>query len=319
MKKILCYTLAFLASLSTFAQKNITLNINHKLGTNNFALMAADKNNLGNDFKISRVEYYISGISIIHDGGMITPVANKYILANGIAKVIEPLGSFSVTNVEGIRFSIGVDSPTNNGDPSIWPSFHPLAPKSPSMHWGWSSGYRFVALEGKSGATFANTFEMHGLWNRNYFQQTVMATGVVSGTDISINLDADYKEALRGVNVVSAPIDHGVDATDLTVLENFRDHVFSPSSGTASINVSAYSKNISIYPNPSKGKIAVAFGTMNTTNTSITVYDVFGKKIKEIAANGVPNLNLQLEAKGIYFISIIDGKENIVNHKLLID
>ncbi|MBK9637982.1 MAG: hypothetical protein IPO63_09240 [Bacteroidetes bacterium] len=72
---------------------------------------------------------------------------------------------------------------------------------------------------------------MHSLGNANYFQQTQMAAGVnTGGNNIFINLNADYVQAVKNINVASGPIDHGANATDLTVLQNLRDFVFSPSS-----------------------------------------------------------------------------------------
>lgn len=94
------------------------------------------------------------------------------------------------------------------------------------MHWGWSAGYRFVAIEGKAGMTFNTTFEMHGLGDPNYFSQTKTLIGVKRDTNIYVKLEADIAQALKGINITAGPIDHGVDATDLDVLKNFRDFVF---------------------------------------------------------------------------------------------
>ena len=44
------------------------------------------------------------------------------------------------------------------------------------MHWGWTSGYRFVCAEGTAGASFNQTFELHGLGNTNYALQTIVPT-----------------------------------------------------------------------------------------------------------------------------------------------
>jgi hypothetical protein len=150
MKKILFLLISILTFNKIHAQKNVTLIINHKLGANNFAFNTTAQNDLMQNFQITRVDYYISGIKIIHDGGQITPVQD-YILVKGSYSVSEPLGSMNVTNVEGIKFSIGVDSPANNEDPAL--KLGPLAFQTPSMHWGWGAGYRFVALEGKVGNT----------------------------------------------------------------------------------------------------------------------------------------------------------------------
>ncbi|MBK9402574.1 MAG: hypothetical protein IPN36_17545 [Bacteroidetes bacterium] len=135
---IMLFALMFAATISK-AQKNVYLTISHKLGASNFAFNQTAQNNLMQNFRITRVDYYISSIKIIHDGGVETAVPSHYILAKGSSTVIDLLGNFNVTNVEGVKFSIGVEAPTNNSDITLQPSGHPLSFQSPSMHWGWSS------------------------------------------------------------------------------------------------------------------------------------------------------------------------------------
>lgn len=60
---IMAFTLLF--SISK-AQKDIYFTITHKLGTADFVFNQNAQNNLMQDFKISRIDYYISGIKIIH-------------------------------------------------------------------------------------------------------------------------------------------------------------------------------------------------------------------------------------------------------------
>lgn len=49
---------------------------------------------------------------------------------------------------KAIRFRVGLDSRTDSSDPQIWPPDHPLHPDVCGLHWGWRSGYVFLALEG---------------------------------------------------------------------------------------------------------------------------------------------------------------------------
>jgi hypothetical protein len=138
----------FLAlQLSTFAQNSILLHIHHKMGDLPFALNAGTQNNLGHDFEFTRLEYYLSGISIVHDNGINTQIDSLWILVNAAFPTEVDLGQHAITNVEAIHFFIGVDSLHNHGDPASYDPSHPLAPRNPSMHWGWASGYRFLALE----------------------------------------------------------------------------------------------------------------------------------------------------------------------------
>ena len=90
MKKIILTTIAIAFLLNLNAQKTVYLKIKHKLGDSTFALDKASKNNLAKDFKITRVDYYISSISIIHDGGMMMSVPTRILSKTG-ADVVENL------------------------------------------------------------------------------------------------------------------------------------------------------------------------------------------------------------------------------------
>ncbi|MBK7763681.1 MAG: T9SS type A sorting domain-containing protein [Bacteroidetes bacterium] len=320
MKKSILSIFVLLVAFNLSAQKQVTLTIKHLLGANQFGFNVASQNDLTHNFKITRVDYYISSIKIIHDGGMIMPVPNHYILAKGDNNVVDLLGTFNVTNVEGIKFSIGVQSPVNTADPSTWLAPHPLSPQSPSMHWGWSAGYRFIAIEGMSGATFNTNFQMHGLGNANYFEQTIMVAGVNNVNDVTINLDADYNQALKGININAGPIDHGVNATDLTVIQNFRDFVFKAGTGIP-LSVDDIYKDVKVnmYPNPSTGTIHVQFDKQQIEITSATICDVFGKVIKEINLTSTNNFDVSNHAKGLYVVKFYKGNANVANRKLIIE
>lgn len=149
--------LSFLCALmlsslgSVIAQSDVYIQINHKLDTDPFDFSVEHTNNLGDEFNVTRLEYYMSSITITHDGGIETVVPETWILANAGTFTNVYLGSFDITTLESVSFGIGVEGDYNHLDPASYPSEHPLAPKSPSMHWGWSPGYRFVAMEGSGG------------------------------------------------------------------------------------------------------------------------------------------------------------------------
>jgi|688.fasta_scaffold31936_6 hypothetical protein len=313
--------LAILFSLNAMAQKDVYLTIRHMLGTSPLAFNQAASNDLGNNFSITRIDYYLSQFTIIHDGGMETTVpSGRYILAKGNANVVINLGNFNVTNVEGIKFHIGVEAPTNNADPAQWIAPHPLAPQSPSMHWGWASGYRFVALEGKAGANLSTTYEMHGLGNANYFVQTVTTPGFVNGNNIYINLDANYVEAVRGIDLSTGPIAHGVDGADLDVLKNFRDHVFTGGPGfAASVSDQLQANDLLLYPNPSNGQIQVLIPSLSTQQLNVRVLDVQGRMVQEFQVNNNNAFQFFLDVKGVYTLQIQSESQGTIYRKLLIE
>ena len=81
MKKSLLIAISFLMfSMSSYAQNNVQFKINHKLGDADFAMETGAKNNIDHDFEVTRLEYYISEISITHDGGTETTIEDLWML-----------------------------------------------------------------------------------------------------------------------------------------------------------------------------------------------------------------------------------------------
>ena len=99
---------------------------------------------------LTRAEFYISEVEIQHPDGMKMPLTDQYLLVNAKNPAAEfDLGIWPVETAHGVTLHLGVPAAVNHNDPTTLPSGHPLAPQNPSMHWGWSSGYRFIAIEGK--------------------------------------------------------------------------------------------------------------------------------------------------------------------------
>ena len=79
-----------------------------------------------------------------------TNLSDTYLLVNPNQNQYN-IGNHNVENIYSIEFYLGVDpniNDANPNDPSLWENSHPLANQIPSMHWGWSAGYIFLALEG---------------------------------------------------------------------------------------------------------------------------------------------------------------------------
>ncbi len=316
---LLSFALLFVITTSK-AQQNVFLTITHKLGNSSFAFNQVAQNNLMQNFKVSRLDYYISGIKIIHDGGQEISIPSKYILAHADANIVESLGNFNVTSVEGIKFSIGVDASLNNADPSLQPVGGPLYFQSPPMHWGWVSGYFFAVLEGQAGPNLITSYSIQSLGNGNYFQQTQMVSGVnAGGNNIFINLNADYIQAVKNINVASGPFDHGANATDLTLLQNFRDFVFSPGSAATGLsNNSDEELNVSIFPNPTSEKLFINFNDNNSTADRLMIVDLLGNIVLENGLSLQNEINVGDLAKGVYILQFFSGNSNLSNRRITI-
>lgn len=287
------------------AQQNLELKINHMLGSQAFSMETTAANSLGDDFKVSRLEYYISDIEIKNGAGEYIAVEDTWLL---VRPEEDANASFSLgtideeMTVEGIRFHIGVGPDVNHEDPSLYEASHPLAPKSPSMHWGWASGYRFVAIEGKSGADLISTFEFHALGDDNYFQTE--ATSSVETTDdmTTIRINANYEDALVGIDMSSGVVIHGDYGDAERLLKNFRDYVFMNSEGVG-VAENDTEAQITIYPSHATD------GYFNVSNSgdhlaSIEVYNYAGQLVKQ--QDGTQNF-IRIEQKGVYTVLLLDS------------
>lgn len=329
MKKIITIAFTLLITISLSAQTNFILDIDHKSGDKAFDPAKTAKNDLGNDFNVARLEYYISKISILHDGGKETEAKDVYALINPVSSASATstevlLGKYSnITTVEGIKFHIGVNPEVNNQDPTQWPAAHPLAPKMPSMHWGWTAGYRFVAMEGKSGSGVSNIYEFHALGNDYYYTVQIPLTAQDVFGQMRMQLKADYTKTLNSIDISTGKITHGVGAETVTLLQNFRDEVFTSSTGQKNI-LASVAKTVSpnamaVYPNPSTGTVSIDVTDKSLDITSIEITDITGKVIQTIAAtNWTTATNTTLTVKGVYLVNMMSNQQRLLTKKLII-
>ncbi|MDX5320650.1 MAG: T9SS type A sorting domain-containing protein [Bacteroidota bacterium] len=304
MKRLLLGYLFILCTASSFAQKEVYLKINHKLGDQAFAFNTSANSVDGQKFNLRRLEYYLSNIILVHDGGQMIKLTDTYLLVNGNATVNTNLGNFDITDLEEIRFAVGVNAEVNHNDPASWPPSHPLYPKSPSMHWGWIAGYRFVAWEGQSGTSLNQNMEIHALSDENYLQQIIPTTGTLDGNTLTIELNADYTQALKGIDVSQGVVNHSNEEEAAVIMLNFAQHVFTSSEGNkAALNVRKADKiNALVYPNPSKGAAMLSLPDEGSTY-HVNIYTLDGKSVKSFFTDE-SQLELNQLGAGTYFISI---------------
>lgn len=318
MKKFILLFAAFLMlNTNVFSQNMVKLNINHQLGALPFAFNTGAKNNLNHDFNISRLQYYVSQFTVVHDGGMETNINSVYALVDASESTTIDLGSHNINSVEAIKFYIGVDSATNHLDPASYNSSHALAPKSPSMHWGWASGYRFVALEGKGSSNYNQSIELHGLGNKNYYEAEVLTTAAVVNNEVIIDIYADYIRALDNISVNMGVFEHGDAREAATILSNFKDYVFN-SFPTSTVDFSEVN-DFSVFPNPTTGKATINLETSQDLSYQVLITDILGREvelIKNIQNN--QRIETKLEQSGLYFVQLIKNGQTVITKKLLV-
>lgn len=228
----------FCASSALLAQTNtVYLNFHHMMGTEPFVLNAAVRSLTGDYFiRPTSLRYYVTGISITHDGGQVTSVGTRVLLVELDGTKPYELGLFPISNPESITFYVGIDSARNHLDPALYPPTNPLSPQDPTMHWGWKAGYRFITYDGSAGidsTTIRKRYEMHALGDSNYRSITIPTTSTPSDGTLTIDVRADYAQLLNSIDVRNGLIWHGEDSVAVTVLRNVTDRVFSPFTTTS--------------------------------------------------------------------------------------
>lgn len=314
MNRFLLFIMLVMVAVFATAQVNVTLHMTQKLGGEPFAYNSPAEADMGYSFSMTRMEYYISEIKLIHDGGQVTPVTDLYLLVDPAVNTEFELGDFQITDLEKIQFSIGVDQAHNHLDPASYPNGHPLAPQNPSMQWGWTAGYRFIALEGFAGAdsnSLNNNYQIHTIGDANYRTLTLDVEGDMNGNAMQIHLQADYENFLDGINASSGLVSHSSSGASKKIADN-SVFVFSASEATGVIEPGVVG-SFSVVPNPVYDKAVLRYEMIGYTNLSLTITDLMGRAVyyKDLTD---PQAALEIEmnwAPGIYIARLFN------EHKLL--
>ena len=321
MKKTVLSLLAFFAFvLCIHAQNSVQLNIHHKLTDADFAFNEGAKNNMEHDFNVTRLQYYMSGFSLIHDGGTETAIEDAFhVLVNASQATEIDLGMHNITQLDAIRFHIGVHPDFNHTDPASYGNGNPLAPSFPSMHWGWAAGYRFVAIEGKGGSSYNQLYQLHGLGDNNYFQTEVALEVSAESGEVIIDLDGDYSRILEDISVNSGVIVHGDYGEAKKALENFKDFVFSPSPMASSTVDFSEVTGFSVYPNPTAdGTATVSVSATQDLTYTVSVTDILGRQVKyfdNVKSNNA--ITVEVTQPGFYLVNLIKNGQVVITQKLV--
>lgn len=231
-------------------------------------------------FSIHRLQYYLSNISIVHDGAQETTFKGHYVLVNGNQTTYD-IGVASINSIEGIKWNIGVDSTMNHSDPAFWPEGHPLAYQNPSTHWGWVSGYRFLCFEGLFDYNSDNVpekiWEFHAVGDAllTPISLAIQAAETVGDT-INIYIKADYSKLFIGVHIDN--ILHGAGSKVTKMMSNFvTAPVFSESSAPTSVdNPQTVQNYFTLLGNPSAESASIQMHPAAGPDAELFLLDLNG-------------------------------------------
>ena len=321
MKINLLFIILTMSAYCASAQVDVTLHMAQKLGGQPFALNTTSEADMGYSFNMTRMEYYISEIKLIHDGGVVTPVTDLYLLVDPAVDTEFDLGEFAISSLEKIQFSVGVDQAHNHLDPSSYPSGHPLAPQNPSMHWGWAAGYRFIAIEGFAGAdsnSLNNNYQIHTIGDGNYRTVTIDVGGEINGNDMAIHLQADYENFLDGINASGGLVSHSSTGASKKIADN-SPIVFSALEVTGVVEPGVVG-TFSISPNPVYDKATLSYEMPGYNNLALTITDLMGRSVFYRTLSHTQNA-FELEMHwppGIYIARLFNDNELLAIEKISI-
>ncbi|MCT4581121.1 MAG: T9SS type A sorting domain-containing protein [Flavobacteriales bacterium] len=233
MKNAATFILILFLGVTIQAQTNVELTMTHEFQGQAFSYGQLYTNTDGKVVKFSRVQYYLSGMSFTHDGGQTTPLTDQYVLGSANISNYD-LGTHSLTSLEAFNFNLGVDAAANGSGTSNYSAPHPLASQSPSMDWGWPSGYFFIVIDGmvdsNNDGVPNKAFQFHALGNHLLRPVSVNISATDNGGTITMQMYANIADWIQNIDLVSNGIQHNGGSINSEICDNTNDYtVFSAS------------------------------------------------------------------------------------------
>lgn len=282
MKKL--FLLLFILSVGQYltAQTELVLRLNHQLDGKSFGLSQESISPMGTKYKITRLQFYLSGFKITHDGGQIIDLKTVYLFVDPSNKTSKEFSlgiQNNISNIEKIEFAVGVDAASNHLDPALYPIEHALAPKNPTMHWGWTSGYRFISLSANAARTnglFVDAVNIEGLGDINYKPNLYSISGKTENGKMYIDMIAEYNKLLEGISIAGGATNHGETGSAAALVLNGSSIVFSPTTPTANKDIINDSYSTVVY---NSNQIFIQYNLNETKSVFFSIYDLKGNLI----------------------------------------
>ncbi len=277
--------------------------------------------------KLSRAEFYISEVEIHHPDGTMMPLTDQYLLVNANAPTTEfDLGTWPVEAAHGVTLHLGVPQAVNHNDPAAWPDSHPLAPKDPSMHWGWAGGYRFLVLEGQvdnNGDGVPETdFEFHSLGDALY--KTIEVTGMKEAENgvLHLHFVLDYTQLFKNVAMTGNLIQHGSAILNQKLMINGATANFvTMPSVSATHDVVVNSLNVKVSPNPANTETMLEYAFPAVGTLHLVMTNTLGQTVRSFT-NLAPSASIRLETNtlpvGIYQYAFYENGSLLARKQLVV-
>jgi hypothetical protein len=306
--RILFLTLLLFFAISSWAQKNIFLNLTPLFGNQTFALNQTFICNDGIAVQIQDFNYYLSDVKIFHDNGQQTNLPTSIWLVTPTQHSLY-LGYLAVEQIDSINFTIGVPKRYNTQagalaqDISTYPETHPLSFQSPSMYWGWSFGYMHMITGGKADSNNDGVpnayFELHNLGNNNQQSVSLPTIQTTTGSQTDLHYNCHIDRWLNQMPLSSVGVLHGETGLNQSVMQNVNTQDVFTLNPTATIQ-----ENDNLFVSWKQN--ATEISIQGLQNQSIKNYQVFsntGQKVLDHQVN-TPSASVPLEQlqSGLYLI-----------------
>jgi hypothetical protein len=323
MKKLIF--LFFLPFLG-LSQKNVFLTLAPVFNTQSFQTQTVYTGNNGQEVSFDYFKYYLADITIIHDGGQVLTLGETVYLIDD-ANYTVYLGAHPVTTVEQVNFLIGVPKRFNTQtgalaqDISTYDASNALSFQSPSMYWGWTSGYTHMITGGKSDGNNDNVpesyFELHNLGNNN--QQMVTNTNVIQTNtnvnQVDLNFECHIDRWLNGINLATLEILHGETGLNLTSMQNVNTQVVFDQATTAGVPTAIQA---AIQFSSQQGAIQCTW-TAQLSKTEIILFDQFGRQMREQSLENNAGKFIWIGlTPGMYFVQYTDQNGQAQSRQVLV-
>ncbi|MCB0693985.1 MAG: T9SS type A sorting domain-containing protein [Lewinellaceae bacterium] len=282
----------------------------------------------GKTMRIDRAEFYLAEISLIGVGGGKTTLSDQYILADaGDPEMVWNIGNVNLDEIEGVEVHIGVDQAKNHLDPSTYQLGHPLGFQDPSMHWGWSAGYRFMAIEGyvdqNNDGIPESLFQYHNLGDNLYYTTSIDGEATADNGVLTVNIDVDYAKLFEGMTLIGNLIHHGSNSQNQKMLTNASTEDFLTISAiSAQDDVVQNSLSLTATPNPAQGQILLAQDLDPAIGSvDLKVMNVMGQMVayrQNVPAQGELQLDLDGWQTGTYFYGLYHNGRLIARSSFMV-
>lgn len=149
-------------------KSSLLVDFKHLFGNQDLVIGNSYTNAHGEDFRVSKFNYFISNIKLQKSDGTeyVVPQEKSYFLVKLSEKNTHQLAldDIPIGEYSGISFMIGVDSLRNTLEPSRRTGSLDVGAAAEGMYWNWNTGYIFLKLEGNSPVVPAeqnNQFKFH--------------------------------------------------------------------------------------------------------------------------------------------------------------